>query len=96
MATHTLSANPTHSVWDSTLPPRLAIASGDTVIYRTLDAGWNLGAAWAGFPEDRPRKFEPRDPERLAFVTQTTLSVDDTRAITEVLKRRFPSIVGPV
>jgi 4-hydroxy-3-methylbut-2-en-1-yl diphosphate reductase len=39
--------------------------------------------------------FAPRDPERLAYVTQTTLSVDDTRAIVEVLRRRFPAIVGP-
>ncbi len=32
---------------------------------------------------------------RLAFITQTTLSVDDTRAVIEALKARFPSIVGP-
>ena len=36
-----------------------------------------------------------RDPERLAYVTQTTLSVDDASAIVDALKRRFPSIVGP-
>jgi 4-hydroxy-3-methylbut-2-en-1-yl diphosphate reductase len=35
------------------------------------------------------------DPEKLAFITQTTLSVDDTRAVIEALKERFPSIVGP-
>jgi len=35
------------------------------------------------------------DPERLAYVTQTTLSVDDAAGIVEALKRRFPSIVGP-
>jgi 4-hydroxy-3-methylbut-2-en-1-yl diphosphate reductase len=35
------------------------------------------------------------DPEKLAFITQTTLSVDDTRAVIETLKGRFPSIVGP-
>jgi 4-hydroxy-3-methylbut-2-en-1-yl diphosphate reductase len=40
-------------------------------------------------------RFQPRDPERLAYITQTTLSVDDTAAIVAVLKRRFPSIVGP-
>jgi 4-hydroxy-3-methylbut-2-enyl diphosphate reductase len=39
--------------------------------------------------------FEPEDPTRLAYVTQTTLSVDDTAAIVAVLKRRFPAIVGP-
>jgi len=37
----------------------------------------------------------PADPEKLAYITQTTLSVDDTTAIVEVLKRRFPDIVGP-
>src|SRR6202050_2088585 len=34
-------------------------------------------------------------PERVAAVTQTTLSVDDTREIMETLKRRFPAIVAP-
>ncbi len=36
-----------------------------------------------------------RDPERLAFITQTTLSVDDTAEIVAALKARFPAIVGP-
>ncbi|MFQ6017670.1 MAG: 4-hydroxy-3-methylbut-2-enyl diphosphate reductase [Kiloniellaceae bacterium] len=35
------------------------------------------------------------DPDRLAFITQTTLSVDDTAAMIEVLQRRFPNIHGP-
>src|SRR6185312_13873720 len=39
--------------------------------------------------------FVPRDPEKLAFVTQTTLSVDDTSAIVAVLRRRFPAITLP-
>ncbi|MFP7672006.1 4-hydroxy-3-methylbut-2-enyl diphosphate reductase [Marivita sp. S0852] len=38
---------------------------------------------------------EVRDPEKLAFVTQTTLSVDDTIDIVAALKTRFPNIVGP-
>ena len=37
----------------------------------------------------------PRDPARLAFITQTTLSVDDTAEIVAALRRRFPAIVGP-
>jgi 4-hydroxy-3-methylbut-2-enyl diphosphate reductase len=37
----------------------------------------------------------PADPERLAFITQTTLSVDDTAEIVEVLRTRFPRIEGP-
>lgn len=36
-----------------------------------------------------------RDPQRLAFVTQTTLSVDDTTDIVTALRARFPAIVGP-
>ncbi len=39
--------------------------------------------------------LNPEDPEALAFLTQTTLSVDDTHAIVEALQRRFPNIVGP-
>jgi 4-hydroxy-3-methylbut-2-en-1-yl diphosphate reductase len=39
--------------------------------------------------------FVPRDEGKLAFVTQTTLSVDDTAAIVAVLRGRFPGIVGP-
>ncbi len=38
---------------------------------------------------------EVRDPNRLAFVTQTTLSVDDTIDIVNALQARFPKIVGP-
>ena len=41
------------------------------------------------------RAFTPKDPGALAYTTQTTLSVDDTRAIAEVLKERFPRMVGP-
>ena len=39
--------------------------------------------------------IEPADPDKLAYVTQTTLSVDDTRDIVLALKRRFPQITGP-
>jgi 4-hydroxy-3-methylbut-2-en-1-yl diphosphate reductase len=35
------------------------------------------------------------DPAKLAYITQTTLSVDDTRAVIEALRARFPEIVGP-
>lgn len=40
-------------------------------------------------------RLAPRDSEKLAFTTQTTLSVDDTAAIVAALKERFPKIVGP-
>ncbi|MEL6774146.1 MAG: 4-hydroxy-3-methylbut-2-enyl diphosphate reductase, partial [Pseudomonadota bacterium] len=36
--------------------------------------------------------IEPRDPGRLAFITQTTLSVDDTAAVVSALQARFPAI----
>ena len=39
--------------------------------------------------------FTPENPDNLAFLTQTTLSVDDTAAIVETLQRRFPSIHAP-
>jgi 4-hydroxy-3-methylbut-2-enyl diphosphate reductase len=40
-------------------------------------------------------RLEARDPEKLAYVTQTTLSVDDAARIVTALKARFPSIRGP-
>ena len=40
-------------------------------------------------------RLSPVDPENLAFLTQTTLSVDDTSEIVGALQQRFPSIVGP-
>jgi 4-hydroxy-3-methylbut-2-enyl diphosphate reductase len=40
-------------------------------------------------------RIAPADPERLAFITQTTLSVDDTAEIVAALRARFPAIVGP-
>ena len=39
--------------------------------------------------------FVPNNPDNLAFLTQTTLSVDDTSEIIGILQRRFPSITGP-
>lgn len=40
-------------------------------------------------------RVEVPDPERVAFLTQTTLSIEDTRPIVEELRRRFPKIQGP-
>lgn len=40
-------------------------------------------------------KLEPNDPNKLAYVTQTTLSLDDTAEVVKALKARFPAIVGP-
>jgi 4-hydroxy-3-methylbut-2-enyl diphosphate reductase len=40
-------------------------------------------------------RIEVRDPAKLSYVTQTTLSVDDAAAIVDALKTRFPGITGP-
>ena len=40
-------------------------------------------------------KLEIADPERMAFITQTTLSLDETRDVVERLRQRFPKIQGP-
>ena len=40
-------------------------------------------------------RLEVKYPESMAFVTQTTLSVDDTQAVIDALRRRFPAIEGP-
>ncbi|MBV62715.1 MAG: 4-hydroxy-3-methylbut-2-enyl diphosphate reductase [Nevskiales bacterium] len=44
---------------------------------------------------DDVHALEPRDPERLAYVTQTTLSVDDTSRVIDALRQRFPAVQGP-
>jgi 4-hydroxy-3-methylbut-2-enyl diphosphate reductase len=44
---------------------------------------------------DDARTIQPREPENLAWITQTTLSVDDTREIVSVLQQRFPNVIGP-
>jgi 4-hydroxy-3-methylbut-2-enyl diphosphate reductase len=45
--------------------------------------------------EEDVDNLEVHDPERLAYISQTTLSVDETRSIINRLRERFPSIVGP-
>jgi 4-hydroxy-3-methylbut-2-enyl diphosphate reductase len=45
--------------------------------------------------EDDVDRLEIEDPERIAYISQTTLSVDETRAIINRLRRRFPAITGP-
>ena len=42
-----------------------------------------------------PTSCEVEDPERIAYITQTTLAVDETTAILKRLRERFPKIVGP-
>ena len=45
--------------------------------------------------EDDVDELDVPDPERIAYISQTTLSVDETRAIINRLRRRFPAIIGP-
>jgi 4-hydroxy-3-methylbut-2-enyl diphosphate reductase len=45
--------------------------------------------------EEDVDRLEVEDPERVAYVSQTTLSVDETRAVIARLRQRFPSITGP-
>jgi 4-hydroxy-3-methylbut-2-enyl diphosphate reductase len=45
-------------------------------------------------PED-VENLEVNDPDNLAYVTQTTLSIDDTQAVVDALKAKFPNIYGP-
>ncbi|WP_096704112.1 4-hydroxy-3-methylbut-2-enyl diphosphate reductase [Magnetospirillum sp. 15-1] len=47
-----------------------------------------------GTPE-QAEEVTPKDPSMLAYITQTTLSVDDAAAVIDVLQRRFPDMVGP-
>ena len=44
---------------------------------------------------DDVRNIRPKDETKLAYITQTTLSLDDTSDIVSALKKRFPSIIGP-
>jgi 4-hydroxy-3-methylbut-2-enyl diphosphate reductase len=58
-----------------------------------------LGQAEGGMylvetPEDVAR-LQVTDPDKLAYVTQTTLSVDDAARVVEALRQRFPNITGP-
>ena len=46
-------------------------------------------------PGQEAETVEVPDPDRVAYLTQTTLSLDDTREIVEVLKRRFPKMASP-
>ena len=82
-------------------PPRERPADGDD---RPRRPPGGRSAPWASCrparssssrPSPTSRRSRPRDPERLAFITQTTLSIDDTAEIVAALRARFPAIVGP-
>lgn len=53
------------------------------------------GAIYLVEDEHQVASLEVRDPQKLAYVTQTTLSVDDTAKVIDALRARFPNIAGP-
>ena len=55
----------------------------------------NGGAIYLVEDEEDVAKLQVRDPDHLAFVTQTTLSMDDTSRVIDALRARFPNIGGP-
>jgi len=57
--------------------------------------GGEGGAIYLVENADDVAKLQVRDPEHLAYVTQTTLSVDDAAAVVAALRARFPAIQGP-
>jgi 4-hydroxy-3-methylbut-2-enyl diphosphate reductase len=57
--------------------------------------GWLKGAGRLVSTVQQVESLVVADPDRLAYVTQTTLSVDDTRVIIDALRTRFPNIIGP-
>ena len=44
---------------------------------------------------DDVRKLQPKHPQSIAYSTQTTLSIDDTKAVIDALREKFPAIIGP-
>lgn len=64
MAIHTMTPERAtlHGAFSRERPPALTIDPGDTVVYRTLDSGWNVEPRTSPVPAERPRKFAPRDP----------------------------------
>ena len=55
----------------------------------------NGGAIYLVESPQNVRQLEVRNPDNLAFVTQTTLSIDDTGRVIDAMKQRFPAIQGP-
>ena len=55
----------------------------------------NGGSIYLVEDEEDVAKLQVRDPDHLAFVTQTTLSMDDTSRVIDALRARFPNIGGP-
>jgi 4-hydroxy-3-methylbut-2-enyl diphosphate reductase len=57
--------------------------------------GWVEGSVYVLSRKNEVERLKVNNPNRLAYVTQTTLSLDDTREVIDSLKRRWPTIQGP-
>ncbi|HUL20107.1 MAG TPA: 4-hydroxy-3-methylbut-2-enyl diphosphate reductase [Thermodesulfobacteriota bacterium] len=57
--------------------------------------GWVEGSVYVLSRKNEVHRLNVKDPDRLAYVTQTTLSLDDTREVIDALKRRWYNIQGP-
>jgi 4-hydroxy-3-methylbut-2-en-1-yl diphosphate reductase len=58
-------------------------------------AGEASDQIWVVATEEEIRRVEVRHPEKVAYLTQTTLSVDETRDLVAALQQRFPAVAGP-
>lgn len=68
---------------------------GHPEVEGTLGQGGETGRLYLVERADDVSQLQVQDPERLAYVTQTTLSLDDTATILAALRARFPLIQGP-
>jgi len=57
--------------------------------------GWVAGSVYVLSRKNEVKKLNVKNPNRLAYVTQTTLSLDDTREVIDALKRKWENIQGP-
>jgi len=57
--------------------------------------GWVEGPVYVVLRRDEVKRLRVRNPNRLAYVTQTTLSLDDTREVIDALKSRWQNVEGP-
>ncbi len=57
--------------------------------------GWTYGKGILISTKKEAEKIHIDNPEKLAYITQTTLSIDDSKEIIEILKKRFPNIESP-
>ena len=97
------STPPARSSPRSTARPCASPSEGYTVVLVGHDGHEEVEGTMGEAPdqivlvqnEQDVEELEVDDPERIAYITQTTLAVDETTAILERLRERFPSIVGP-